>query len=151
LIARLAAGLTGVDNATKAGATQGEIAAGQRPPSLPRPRPVEPEPVRNSRAPNLIRVGVARHPRQAIPLQGSYDGAAADFLDLQVEVQVTAGERPLTADCAPVSRSINGGKRSLVPAMRQLVPAMHQELLIELNGAHAVSYTILAITTTIFP
>lgn len=40
---------------------------------------------------NLIRVGVARDPRQAIPLQGSYRGAASDFLDMQVEVRVTAG------------------------------------------------------------
>jgi transglutaminase-like putative cysteine protease len=38
---------------------------------------------------HLIRVGVARDPRQAVPLQGSYVGAAADFLDLQVEVTVT--------------------------------------------------------------
>jgi transglutaminase-like putative cysteine protease len=40
--------------------------------------------------PHLIRVGVARDPKQAIPLQGSYRGAAADFIDLQVEVKVTA-------------------------------------------------------------
>jgi transglutaminase-like putative cysteine protease len=43
--------------------------------------------------PNLIRVGVARDPRQAIPLQGSYNGATSDFIDMQVEVRVTAGER----------------------------------------------------------
>jgi transglutaminase-like putative cysteine protease len=43
--------------------------------------------------PNLIRVGVARDPHQAIPLQGSYNGATADFIDMQVEVRVTAGER----------------------------------------------------------
>jgi transglutaminase-like putative cysteine protease len=42
--------------------------------------------------PHLIPVGVARDPRQAIPLEGSYQGAAADFLDMQVEVKVTAGE-----------------------------------------------------------
>ena len=42
--------------------------------------------------PNLIRVGVARDPSQAIPLEGSFRGAAADFLDMQVEVKVTAGE-----------------------------------------------------------
>jgi transglutaminase-like putative cysteine protease len=40
--------------------------------------------------PNLIRVGVARDPRQAIPLQGSYRGAAADFIEMEVEVEVTA-------------------------------------------------------------
>ena len=38
---------------------------------------------------NLIRVGVARDPRQAIPLQGSYEGAAADFVDMTVEVTVS--------------------------------------------------------------
>jgi hypothetical protein len=30
-----------------------------------------------------------------VPLQGSYSGAASDFIDMQVEVKVTkAGERP---------------------------------------------------------
>jgi transglutaminase-like putative cysteine protease len=44
---------------------------------------------------NLIRVGVARDPKQAVPLQGSYAGAASDFIDMQVEVTVTkAGEDP---------------------------------------------------------
>jgi transglutaminase-like putative cysteine protease len=38
---------------------------------------------------NLIRVGVARDPRQAIPLQGSYEGAATDFIDMTVEVTVS--------------------------------------------------------------
>jgi transglutaminase-like putative cysteine protease len=38
---------------------------------------------------NLIRVGVARDPKQAVPLQGSYSGAASDFIDMQVEVTVT--------------------------------------------------------------
>jgi transglutaminase-like putative cysteine protease len=38
---------------------------------------------------NLIRVAVARDPKQAIPLQGSYAGQAEDFLDMQVEVRVT--------------------------------------------------------------
>jgi transglutaminase-like putative cysteine protease len=41
---------------------------------------------------NLIRVAVARDPRQAIPLQGSYEGAAADFLDMQVDVRVTRAQ-----------------------------------------------------------
>ena len=44
---------------------------------------------------NLIRVGVARDPRQAVPLQGSYSGAASDFIDMSVEVRVTnAGGNP---------------------------------------------------------
>lgn len=40
---------------------------------------------------NLIRVGVARDPSQAIPLQGSYNGTPEDFLDMTVEVTVTRG------------------------------------------------------------
>jgi transglutaminase-like putative cysteine protease len=46
---------------------------------------------------SLIRVAVARDPAQAIPLKGSYNGAASDFIDMQVEVRVTraeAEERP---------------------------------------------------------
>ena len=39
---------------------------------------------------NLIRVAVARDPSLAIPLQGSYLGAPDDFLDMEVDVQVTA-------------------------------------------------------------
>lgn len=38
---------------------------------------------------NLIRVAVARDPRQAVPLQGSYDGDAGDFVSMEVEVDVT--------------------------------------------------------------
>jgi transglutaminase-like putative cysteine protease len=38
---------------------------------------------------DLIRVGVARDPRQAIPLWGSYDGSADDFDDMIVQVNVT--------------------------------------------------------------
>jgi transglutaminase-like putative cysteine protease len=38
---------------------------------------------------DLIRVAVARDPRQAVPLSGSYDGAADDYLDMDVQVNVT--------------------------------------------------------------
>jgi len=41
---------------------------------------------------NLIRVGVARDPSQAVPLKGSYIGRPEDFLDLEVTVTVTAAE-----------------------------------------------------------
>ena len=37
---------------------------------------------------NLIRVAVARDPRQAVPLQGSFIGLADDFRDMHVEVEV---------------------------------------------------------------
>ncbi|MBB3393110.1 transglutaminase-like putative cysteine protease [Rhizobium sp. BK275] len=38
---------------------------------------------------DLIRVGVARDPRQAVPLSGSYDGGARDFDSMRVQVNVT--------------------------------------------------------------
>jgi transglutaminase-like putative cysteine protease len=38
---------------------------------------------------NLIRVGVARDPRQAIPLIGSFAGSLSDFVGMEVDVQVT--------------------------------------------------------------
>jgi transglutaminase-like putative cysteine protease len=41
---------------------------------------------------NLIRVAVARDPRQAIPLQGSYTGRPEDFASMEVEVRVTRTE-----------------------------------------------------------
>lgn len=37
----------------------------------------------------LIRVGVARDPKQAVPLWGSYDGNASDFDSMSVQVNVT--------------------------------------------------------------
>jgi transglutaminase-like putative cysteine protease len=37
---------------------------------------------------DLVRVAVARDPRQATPLHGSYIGAARDFIDMDVEVDV---------------------------------------------------------------
>jgi transglutaminase-like putative cysteine protease len=43
---------------------------------------------------HLIRVAVARDPRQAIPLSGSYHGYASDFIEMLVDVRVTAGTRP---------------------------------------------------------
>jgi transglutaminase-like putative cysteine protease len=39
---------------------------------------------------DLIRVAVARTPEQATPLSGTYEGAAADFAGMSVEVKVTA-------------------------------------------------------------
>lgn len=40
---------------------------------------------------NLIRVAVVREPAQAVPVNGSYDGTAEDFLGMEVEVRVTRG------------------------------------------------------------
>jgi transglutaminase-like putative cysteine protease len=41
---------------------------------------------------NLIPVAVARAPEQAVPVQGTYAGAAEDFLNMEVDVRVTAGQ-----------------------------------------------------------
>ena len=43
---------------------------------------------------DLIRVAVARDPAQAVPLSGSYYGAANDFLDMTVEVRVRSEAAP---------------------------------------------------------
>jgi transglutaminase-like putative cysteine protease len=40
---------------------------------------------------DLIRVGVARDPRQAVPLYGTYSGARADYTGMTVQVNVTTG------------------------------------------------------------
>ncbi len=48
---------------------------------------------------DLIRVGVARDPGQAVPLSGSYVGAAGDFDDMAVTVLVTR-DRTREADGA---------------------------------------------------
>ena len=37
---------------------------------------------------DLVRVAIARDPRQAAPLHGTWYGAPGDFLDMQVEVDV---------------------------------------------------------------
>jgi transglutaminase-like putative cysteine protease len=41
---------------------------------------------------NLVRVAVAHHPRAAIPLQGTWFGAAADHLAMKVAVKVTTAK-----------------------------------------------------------
>ena len=39
---------------------------------------------------DLIRVGIARDPRQAIPLHGTFSGKRGDWLGMEVQVNVTA-------------------------------------------------------------
>lgn len=41
---------------------------------------------------NLIPVAVVREPGQAVPVQGTFDGTQADFLNMEVDVRVTAGQ-----------------------------------------------------------
>ena len=50
---------------------------------------------------DLIRVGVARDPRQAVPLYGSYSGTRADYTGMTVQVNVTTG----TGEDAPAWHS----------------------------------------------
>ncbi|KAA0682194.1 transglutaminase family protein [Neorhizobium sp. P12A] len=46
---------------------------------------------------DLIRVGVARDPKQAVPLWGSYDGTAADYDGMSVQVNVTTDDSIISA------------------------------------------------------
>ena len=41
---------------------------------------------------DLVRVAIARDPRQALPLHGSWSGKAGDYLGMDVEVEVTSDE-----------------------------------------------------------
>jgi transglutaminase-like putative cysteine protease len=41
---------------------------------------------------DLIRVAVARSPRQVVPLHGVWDGAASDYLGMDVEVEISTDE-----------------------------------------------------------
>ena len=43
---------------------------------------------------DLIRVAVARDPRQAIPLHGTYLGRAADYLAMNVDISVVQTNEP---------------------------------------------------------
>ena len=66
---------------------------------------------------DLIRVAVARDPSQAIPLSGSYFGAADDFREMTVEVKV----RSETAACdAPATRP---PRRNGRPNATRTIPA----------------------------
>lgn len=46
---------------------------------------------------DLVRVAVARDPRQAVPLHGTGDGEANDFVGMDVEVSVTTETDELAA------------------------------------------------------
>nr|WP_102961354.1 transglutaminase family protein [Mangrovicella endophytica] len=50
---------------------------------------------------DLIRVAVARDPRQAIPLSGSYHGLASDFSSMTVQVNVTTAAATIASELLP--------------------------------------------------
>jgi transglutaminase-like putative cysteine protease len=53
---------------------------------------------------NLIRVAVARDPKQAIPLAGSFTGGENDFLGMDVQVEITAEAGQAEAAHRPIAR-----------------------------------------------
>jgi len=54
---------------------------------------------------NLIRVAVAHHPREAIPLQGTWYGSASDHLAMNVAVKVKMADLPAAGETNGVYRS----------------------------------------------
>jgi transglutaminase-like putative cysteine protease len=54
---------------------------------------------------NLIRVAVAHHPREAIPLQGTWYGSASDHLVMNVAVKVKMADLPAAGETNGVHRS----------------------------------------------
>lgn len=56
---------------------------------------------------DLVRVAIARDPRQAVPLHGSWSGRPSDYLGMEVEVDVR-DEGELDVQPMPV-RAIGGG------------------------------------------
>ena len=50
---------------------------------------------------DLVRVAIARDPRQALPLSGAWIGEAGDALDMEVSVEVTSDEEPALTPMAP--------------------------------------------------
>jgi transglutaminase-like putative cysteine protease len=53
---------------------------------------------------DLIRVAVARDPRQAVPLYGTYSGTRADYAGMTIQVNVTTG----IGENAPPPEDLNG-------------------------------------------
>jgi transglutaminase-like putative cysteine protease len=65
---------------------------------------------------NLIRVAVARDAAQAAPLSGSFTGAPDDFLDMKVEVQVSAGPAALHAPAGSPAPAAAPGSVAAAPS-----------------------------------
>jgi transglutaminase-like putative cysteine protease len=56
---------------------------------------------------DLVRVAIARDPRQAMPLHGTWSGLPADYLGMDVEVDVSV-EGAALAQPAPLLRVAQG-------------------------------------------
>jgi transglutaminase-like putative cysteine protease len=57
---------------------------------------------------DLIRIAVARDPRQAVPLSGTWTGEPSDFLEMSVEVNVTCPQGRATPSVAGSTSPDNG-------------------------------------------
>jgi len=77
---------------------------------------------------DLIRVAVARDPRQAVPLHGTYLGAADAYLGMEVNINVVSAGEPAPADhraskesnkSSPKDSSKDSPKDSRKPSRRQ--------------------------------
>jgi len=53
---------------------------------------------------NLIRVAIAHHPREAIPLQGTWYGSASDHLAMKVAVKVKMADLAAARECGGADR-----------------------------------------------
>ena len=53
---------------------------------------------------DLVRVAIAREPRQAVPLHGTWAGKAGDYLGMDVEVDVVSEEDPAEPLAKPAAR-----------------------------------------------
>ena len=58
---------------------------------------------------DLIRVAIARDPRQALPLHGVWEGEASDYLGMDVEVEVESEEDPATPMARPRRKALAAG------------------------------------------
>jgi transglutaminase-like putative cysteine protease len=77
---------------------------------------------------DLVRVAVARDPRQAIPLHGTYLGTADAFIGMEVSINVVAaGEVAKTAEVMPAGAKPAKGKPSRVKPSRVKHPYVKSE------------------------
>jgi transglutaminase-like putative cysteine protease len=66
---------------------------------------------------DLIRVAVARDPRQAIPLHGVYLGAADAFREMEVNINVVSADQEQTAQAQADQEQIDQAQSNQAQAM----------------------------------